>query len=342
MSAHDHTPSTPRAAGDPAAPVARDPRAEAQHVAGDRFDARVLEPSPPAVLDGEWFADDPPAVGTAATGRPVLAPVPGTGAVTWDQWLADRPEHRSWAAARWLGAYRRLPPPPSTLPETRLAVHRLTAYVISPARQRANGKMALRWTFGGLGTPFFGADEQVRVAGTWLVRQRGGDADADEITTLSRAARFVLGGPADTAWAEQFDVPAPGDPDAALPVDPVAAAFLGDWYGFAWSVLEELRADAASVEASRVQLWPEHFDAAFECFPAGRRATFGASPGDAAVSEPYLYVLPPHGDAVAPSELWNADSFRGAILPLGEFVDAADQRAACLSFLRQRRSVLEP
>jgi len=281
MSAHDGTPSTPDAAddpatpdaagdpatpgaaGDPATPVARDPRAEAQRVAGDRFDARVLEPSPPAVLDGEWFADDPPAVGTAATGRPVLAPVPGTGPVTWDQWLAARPTPtRS---------------PPSAGPPASCSVGRPTPP-----------------------------------------------------------------GPSSSTCPRQAPPTRRSRSTPSLPVDPVAAAFLGDWYGFAWSVLEELRADAASVEASRVQLWPEHLDAAFECFPAERRATFGASPGDAAVSEPYLYVLPPHGDAVAPSELWNADSFRGAILPLGEFVDAADQRAACLSFLRQRRSVLEP
>ncbi|MBV8295363.1 MAG: hypothetical protein JO085_00885, partial [Acidimicrobiia bacterium] len=52
------------------------------------------------------------------------------------------------------------------------------------------------------------------------------------------------------------------------------------WYGFAWSVLEELRSDAGSVEPSRVQLWPEHFDAAFDCLDERRRATFGASPGE--------------------------------------------------------------
>jgi len=342
MTTHDDTRSAPGgAAGDPAAPVARNARGEAQAVAGDRFDARVLEPSPPAVLDGAWFADDPVAA-TTAPGRPVLAPVAGAGPVTWDEWLADQPGHRAWASARWLGAYRRLPPPPHAFPETRLALHRLAVYVVSPARRRVNGKMALRWTWGGLGTPFFGADEQVRVAGTRLVRQRGGAAEAEPISSLARAAELVLDGPPDLAWAEPFDVPAPGDPDEQLPVDPDAAAFLSDWYGFAYSVLEELRADAASLEPSRVQLWPEHFDAAFECFPAERRATFGASPGDAAVGEPYLYVLPPPGELASSSELWNADGFRGAILRLSELVDAADQRAACLAFLRRRRAALEP
>jgi hypothetical protein len=324
---------------DPGAPVARNPRREAQEVAGDGFDARVLEPSPPAVLDGE-LADDPVAGGPERAGRPVLAPV-STADVTWEAWLADRPEQRPWAAARWLGAYRRLPAPPPAYTETRLALHRLVAYVVSPARRRVNGKMALRFTFGGLGTPFFGADEQVRIAGTRLVHQRGPAAEAEAITSLARAAELVLGGPPDLAWAEPFDVPAAGDLDARLPVDPDAAAFLCDWTGFGWSVLEELRADPASTEPSRTQLWPEHFDAAFDCLPGRRRVTFGASPGDAAVPEPYLYVLPSDFEAAPPSELWNATSFRGAILRVGELVDAPDQRAAALEFLRRGRALLE-
>jgi hypothetical protein len=137
-------------------------------------------------------------------------------------------------------------------------------------------------------------------------------------------------------------VPPAGDLDETLPIDPAAAAFLGDWYGFAWSVVEELRADPESVPASRVQLWPEHFDAAFDCLDDDRhrRATFGASPGDAAVPEPYLYVLPWHVDDVPRSELWNATTFRGAILPFGDLVGAPDQRAAALAFLRERRALL--
>jgi hypothetical protein len=326
----------------PEAAAVRNPRLEAQQLIGDGFDARVLEPSPPAVVDGEWFADDPVAVGPIPPGRRVVSPVPAAD-LTWDGWLADRPEYRDWAAARWLGAYRRLVRPPATFAVTRLAFHRLAVYVVSPARRRANGKIALRWTFGGMGTPFFGADEQVRVAGTRLIRQQGNAVAVEPLTTLARAAIFALDGPPDVAWAEPFDVPPPGDLNAELPVDLEAAMFLGDWYGFAYSVLETLRADTASVQASRVQLWPEHFDAAFECLPdeTHRRAGFGASPGDAAVGEPYLYVNPWYFHEAPSSGLWNATSFRGAILPLSEFVDAPDQRAAALTFFRQRRARLE-
>ena len=152
----------------------------------------------------------------------------------------------------------------------------------------------------------------------------------------------MLGGPPDIASAEGFDVPPAGDPDAALAIDPASAALLADWFGFAHSVLEELRADPALADTSRVQIWPEHFDAAVDGV-VGRagRAIFGASPGDGAVAEPYLYVLPPDPRAVAPGELWNAESFPGAILPLSGFAGADDQRAAALAFLRGRRDALE-
>jgi hypothetical protein len=330
--------SDARSAVDAPLLTGRDARAEAQRVVGDRLAARVLEPSPPAVMDGDWFADDPVAA-DAEPGARVVSPVPGT-AITWDAWVRHHPEHASWAAARWLGAYRRLPRPPAAFATTRLALHRLAVYVVSPARRRTNGKLALRFTFGGMGTPFFGDDEQVRVAGTHLVRQRARGAVAERIGTLAAAAAFVLDGPPDVASAEQFDVPPPGDLDDELRIDDEAAAFLGDWYGFAYSVLEELRADTVSIDPSRVQLWPEHFDAAFDCLPDDRRATFGASPGDAGIEEPYLYVLPADFDAAPASDCWNAETFNGGQLRMTDFVDVPDQRGAALAFYRRCRDVL--
>jgi hypothetical protein len=328
--AHDH----------PDGAIARNARLEAQAVVGEEFDARILEPSPPAVMDGEWFADDPVRAGTAFGGRRVVSPVSGAD-LMWDEWLGDRPEHRSWARARWLGAFGRLPSPPTGLPEARLALHRLALYVVSPARRRANGKIGLRWTLGGIGTPFFGADEQVRVAGAQLVRQKGDVAIAEPVATLRSGAAFALGGPPDSVWAESFDAPPPGCIDDELAADTEAGAFLGDWFGFAFSVLEELRSDPASIEANRVQLWPEHFDASFDCLPGDRRSGFGASPGDAAVGEPYLYVVPSHIDRVLAGDVWNSCGFSGAVLPLSDFVAASDQRGAALSFFRECRTALE-
>ena len=135
-------------------------------------------------------------------------------------------------------------------------------------------------------------------------------------------------------------MPSAGELDARLPVDPQAAAFLGDWYGFAYSVLEELRADPESLDANRVQLWPEHFDAAFDCLPQDRRATFGASPGDATIEQPYLYVIPASFATAPVSDLWNAQGFDGAVLPMAQLVDAPDQRAAALRFFRRCREAL--
>jgi hypothetical protein len=318
--------------------AARDARAEAQRVVGDDFEARVLEPSPPAVLDGDWFADDPVAV-DAPPRRPVVSPVAGSN-LSWDAWLRDHPEHVSWAADRWLGARRRLSHPPARFPDTRLALHRVAVYVVSPARRHANGKIALRWTCGGIGTPFFGGEEQVRVVGTNLVRQQADRARVEPVTTLAAAAAHVLAGPPDVAWTEGFDVPSAGDPEEQLRVDPEAASFLGDWFGFAWSVLEDVRADPESIETSRVQLWPEHFDAAFDCLPGDRRATFGASPGDASIEQPYLYVLPADVDSAPASDVWNSDTFRGALLPLNRLVDTPDQRGAALAFFRRCRDAL--
>jgi hypothetical protein len=320
----------------PEALGARDARGEARAVVGADLDPRVLEPSPPAVLD-ELFADDPVAPGTGA--RPIICPVDG-GFVRWETWLHDHPEHRDWALARWLAPGRRLPAAPPEVPRTRVALHRLAAYVLSPARRRVNGKLALRWTYGGFGTPFFGADEQVRYSVGHVVRQRGGGAAAEAVTSLAQAARFVLDGPPDLSWGKAFDLPPPGDLTAPLEIEPTSAAFLADWMGFAWSVLETVRAEPSSSDPSRLQLWPEHFDAAFDALTGPQRAGFGASPGDSVVAEPYLYVLPQDPDAVAGDPLWDAEHFRGAILPWSALRGAEDQHHAALAFFHDCRAAL--
>ncbi len=74
-------------------------------------------------------------------------------------------------------------------------------------------------------------------------------------------------------------------------------------------MLEELRLARPDSDApARVQLWPEHFDLSvdFGDESAGRRATYGASPGDAAHDLPYLYVTP---WAAPDGEFWNEGSF---------------------------------
>ena len=220
--------------------AARDPRAEAQ--AASRSGPRPgVEPSPrgdrPAVVRRRSRAGRRPA------GRGVVAPVrlgaarPGTsGSSTTLSARAGRAERRA-----------RRPPPADRAAGLGRPAWRSTGWLstrcpCAPERERQIG---LRFTTGGFGTPFFGDDEQVRIEGDRIVRQAGGRARDEPLTTLAAAAALALDGPPDLAWAEGSDVPPAGDPRATLGLDPVAARLLGDRHGFAWSALEERRADPA-------------------------------------------------------------------------------------------------
>jgi hypothetical protein len=280
------------------------PRQEASERLEGRYEVRVLEPSPPAVSEPPWFADDPVARGEVPTGRPVVSPV-GNGDLRWTELSASDAGLADWCAERWLGPWRRLGSLPPDFAATRLALHTLAETVVSPARKQVNGKIGLRYTRGGFGTPFFGEDRQLRVEGTELVIVERGEETRRE------------------------------------PLD-VDAGVLGDWYGFAASVLEELRAGAEAqlTDPSRVQLWPEHFDIALELGreDAGARAAYGCSPGDAQHPEPYLYVGP--WVATPSGELWNATAFPGAELSYAALLEAEDQRAAALEFFAVRLAAL--
>ena len=84
------------------------------------YEVRVLEPSPPAVEEEPWFADDPTARGEVPEGRELVSPVT-TGDLLWDDLAADDAGLAAWCAERWLGAYRRLEAPPPQLPRRVLA-----------------------------------------------------------------------------------------------------------------------------------------------------------------------------------------------------------------------------
>lgn len=306
-------------------------RAQAYERLGGRYETRVLEPSSPAVNDGPWFADDPLARGDVPAGRSVVSPV-GTGDVRWEDLASADPELAEWCADRWLGPYRKLGPAPAELVSTRIALHRLAEQVVSPARRKANGKIGLRYTHGGFGTPFFGAEVQVRIHGTKLVVHDATGERIAPITTLEAAADHI------GRHLLPDDVQLDREP---LEIEPAAAAFLGDWFGFAASVLEELRASAGDdVDPSPVQLWPEHFDLAVELGKEAlnARAAHGLSPGDDQHPEPYLYVAP--WVAPEPGELWQASGFSGAELPYAALLDTADQRETALTFLRARLRAL--
>jgi hypothetical protein len=307
------------------------PRSEAFERLGGAYDVRVLEPSPPAVNRPPWFADDPTARGVVPPGRQVVSPVT-TGDLLWDDLLGSDPGLRDWCADRWLGALRRLDRVPAGLTDTRRSLHALARRVIGPVRERANEHSGLRWTRGGFGTPFFGADAQVRVEhGVLVVQSRFRERRA-EITTLADAAELIG---FDLVGDETEIVAEP------LSVDPAAARFVGDFLGFATNVLEQLRADVpAEYEPSHLELWPSTFDLTVEVGMehAGRRAAFGASLGDLHHDQPYLFVTPL--DVRPTGDLWQAASFSGAELTYRELRAAPDQRACALDFLRSRVEAL--
>jgi hypothetical protein len=323
------------------APASRNARAEAQALLVDGYHARVLEPSPPASADADWYAHDEAAVGAGVDGR-VVTPT-SAGDVTWDQLAQTDDGVATFARDRWLGHWRRLGPAPDELAEARADLNRLAFYVMSPARRSVNGKIGLRWTLGGFGTPFYGADRQLRLEALDLVLQEAAAVRTAPLTTLASAAA-VAGVELDPGSKGDFDVPDMGDEHRPLAVRAEHVAFLSDWFGFATSVLEELRLDARPDDAvSRVQLWPEHFDVAVELGSeeSGARASYGASPGDAAHPQPYLYVAPwTASDRGQP--YWNDDAFGGASLLHDQLVEAPDQRAAALDFYRRGRELLVP
>lgn len=328
----------------PAPEPALDPRTEAEHRLGGRYRALVLEPSPPAV--GEpWFADDPVRPGPLErdADRPVVSPV-GNGDATWAELCADDADLAAWCADRSLAAWRPLPATlPSTFVSTRLALHAVAEHVVCPARFHANGKIGLRFTRAGFGTPFFwggGDTRQVRVEAGQLVVADGGGLHRHAVTTLGDAA--VAAGVALGAPTEVFTPTTAADPDTPLAVDRASARLLGEWFGLAAAALEQVRADLPEADPpARVQLWPEHFDLATDLGTEadGSRLTFGASPGDAANPEPYLYVLP--WAEVERGGFWNADSFTGALLPYAALAGVADPRAAALDFFRAGKEALD-
>lgn len=317
--------------------AARNALDEAQKRLPAGLTARVLEPSAPAIDDGDFYADDPASLG-AGDPSSVVRPL-GSGEHTWEQLAADDPELAEFARARGLGPWAELGPVPGNYVASRADFHKLAYSVVAAARHQSNGKFGLRFTAGGFGTPFFGDDRQVRMVGNVLVDQVGDEVRTHTPTTLNDAAAF-LGVEVSTVAAEG-DVPELGDRDRPLALDADTGAFLGNWYAFSVSVLEELRAETpAEANPSRVQLWPGHFDPAVEIGDQdkGHRASIGASPGDHNVDEPYLYVGP--WGTISDDAYWNAESFNGAVLTYAELLAADDQRATALAFYRKGITLL--
>jgi hypothetical protein len=223
---------------------------------------------------------------------------------------------------------------PGSFRTTRDALHRVAAELVAPARKPHN-EIALRQTPGGFGTPEFEFEDvwtQVRVDGAELVLTRDGEEDRAALTSIAAGAALL----GDRLLPDGLP-----DDDSPLGIDPIAAERLADYYALAAETLGRVKAALApSDEPSATNLWPEHFDIAFEAGDEaeGRRATYGASPGDDDHPEPYAYVGP--WSAPTDGRLWNATGFKGAELSYAELLASDDPVASAVEFMRVRHDAL--
>lgn len=339
------------------------PRHEANQLVeqklGEGYQALVLEPSPPASTEPPWFADDPARVshGSSQTSRKIISPTSGAtitsgsslgdDSTTWNELcqgqLAEDTEFCEFARSRWLGAYARLADLPANYEKRRIDAHRLAFGVISEVRRRAQGaKFGLRYVQGGYGTPFFVDSQsrscQVRVVGGEIIFQVEDDVSARPISTLRQAADFLGVEPVESQ--REHDSPELGEIDEELSVDAELNDFLGNWYGCSTAALEEVRSAATDADATRVQMWPGHFDVAMDLGDGNNKGTFGASPGDGNETvPPYLYVTSWAPDALPSvaqeSDYWSARTFTGAVMLYEDILATASPYEAMVDFFRQ-------
>jgi hypothetical protein len=230
-----------------------------------------------------------------------------------------------------------LEPLPESFVAARDAMHALAEHGLAPVRYRADGHISLVPTPGGFGTPLLGDGERVRVEVVELVHERPGTSTRVGLTNLGTAAKFVdvpLGAPVDV-----YTPATPCAPDLPIAVDPDAARVLAAWIAFADTLLSDLRETYAAHEPTVPAMWPEHFDLASELgdAAAGTRATYGASPGDDGIPEPYLYVGP--WDAGRRSGKLGTYPF-GAAITYAELSAASDPKGAGLDFFLEGAALL--
>lgn len=237
-----------------------------------------------------------------------------------------------------------LPPLPDAvaLETTRLSWQALAEHVVSAARYAVTKKIGMRAVEGGFGTPPFptaDSERRVLVVADDIVIDDDGHHRVGPVSTLRAAAAFVGVTP-----GAPRDIYAPStalDLDAALPIDLEAARAFAAWFALGTAAFETIAADAAAGDdPSTIELWPEHFDVglAIGNADANTRGTFGASPGDALHTEPYLYVT--HWADVASDQFWNDPAFGGASVSYSEIARSSDPLDAALAFFRRGAAVL--
>lgn len=239
-----------------------------------------------------------------------------------------------------------LRPLPDSFATTRDALQRVATHVLARRRHHLCGKIGLRATPGGIGTPACGPDhEALRISGTRLVRERTGNGAQTTSVDLATATLDDAAALAEVDLRAPFeaghDTPAVGDPREPLRVDASAAGVLADWFQFGWTVLDTtVAALGPDAEPSVVQLWPEHFDAGCDIAATpDRRVNLGASPGDSFSAQPYLYVGPWVPDRPGDPDYWNAPF--GAVLTYDQLVASPDPVAVAIAFLHRGVDLLQ-
>jgi hypothetical protein len=221
-----------------------------------------------------------------------------------------------------------LTPPPEHLSATRESLRALACYVISPARKRRTGRIGLRPTGDGFGTPPFDDGTRIVVRGNRLIVEADDSERSVAITTLRAAAAFLdLQLSADPGVGHDLPL---YQPDVDLDVDEPSSQWLGRWYAFGAGQLDRLRANVEGATVSEAQLWPEHFDLAVTLDADGDAVNVGFSPGDRDTAEPYVYVGP-HDRAGLDGDYWNAPF--GALLPYTDLQRASDPGSLAAAFV---------
>jgi len=219
----------------------------------------------------------------------------------------------------------------------------VATHVLARARAAHGGRFGLRALPSGIGTPPFGPDETVlRLVGTSLVRERqGADGRTAGVLDLSGRSLADAAGWAGVDLASPFspgsDAPGVGEAGAPLDLDPEAADDLLAWFATGSRALDALLPGLSDPTAA--QLWPEHFDLALAASTRSGGATFGVSPGDDGVPEPYVYVAPWEDGRPGDPGFWNAPF--GAVVTRAELT-GADPVGAAAAFLRRGWELLGP
>jgi hypothetical protein len=189
-------------------------------------------------------------------------------------------------------------PPIDVLRTTRDHLHQVAEHVLAAARMRATGEFTLVPAAGGFGTPPLDDGRTVAVEGTELVVRSGGEQRRAPLTTVREAAALIGTEPG----FPSAEPATPFEPDTPLELDARAAAVLAEWFTIGSEALRTLSDQLRDDHPTEITLFPEHFDVGITV----QGVNFGASPGDADVEVPYVYVGP-HGGPPAHDEYWNAE-----------------------------------